>query len=255
MNTGHQIHNDARQVGFPDILPILQAQCAIDPSSHSASHTPCLLPSHCTGLTLTVKTQVIHDHLFLHENGSPVTRNTLTTFLKTCIRFCNLDPACYNTYSFRIGRATQLALDNTPLDTIKSVGWYQSSAYAQYVRPSYILLPNWIRGHVSFCWCPSTRRRTRQLLLVPSPSSGWCSLLGSMSASFGSQGHYVPPTCIDSLLAFSSLVFLHTFMYINLVVLLIHLLTIHFYTTYTHNCKFYPYYNLYSYQNTTCIYI
>ena len=47
----------------------------------------------------------------------------------------------YNTHSFRIRRATQLAQDNHSSETIRSAGRWKSSAYIGYIRSSNINLP------------------------------------------------------------------------------------------------------------------
>ena len=47
----------------------------------------------------------------------------------------------YNTHSFRICRATQLAKDNATEATIKSTGGWKSAAYNKYIRPNYSALP------------------------------------------------------------------------------------------------------------------
>ena len=47
----------------------------------------------------------------------------------------------YNTHSFRIGRATQLAKDNETEATIKSTGGWKSAAYNKYIRPNNSALP------------------------------------------------------------------------------------------------------------------
>lgn len=76
--------------------------------------------------------------LFLLENKRPLTRNYYSTVIKQCISNLNQNPARYNTHSFRIGRATDLALKGVPSSFIKSAGRWNSNAYEKYIRPSKI---------------------------------------------------------------------------------------------------------------------
>ena len=67
--------------------------------------------------------------LFLQQSSIPLTRPHLATFLRSCLIFSNLSTRLYNTHSFRIGRATQMAIDGFNDDTIKSTGRWNSTAY------------------------------------------------------------------------------------------------------------------------------
>ena len=58
--------------------------------------------------------------LFLNEQGSPVNRNSLVNVLRHCLSLCGLPVTRYNTHSFRIGRATQLAIEGYSDDYIPS---------------------------------------------------------------------------------------------------------------------------------------
>ena len=79
--------------------------------------------------------------LFVQLNKTPVTRSTFANFLKVCLHLSGLQSMHYNTHSFRIGRATQLAADNASAETIKAVGRWKSSAYVKYIRPMHTVLP------------------------------------------------------------------------------------------------------------------
>lgn len=80
--------------------------------------------------------------LFIDENRIPIDRQRLSATLKSSIQLIGLNPANYNTHSFRIGRATQLAQDNHTHSTIQATGRWHSSAYLRYIRPQTITLPN-----------------------------------------------------------------------------------------------------------------
>ena len=87
------------------------------------------------------KRKPISGPLFLTKTKQPLTRAKFSTFLKTCIDMAGFDSADYNTHSFRIGRATQLASENATERTIKSTGRWKSSAFQKYIRPTSFSLP------------------------------------------------------------------------------------------------------------------
>ena len=106
---------------------------------------PGLEPQVCPVLALRTYLQCRGNHqgpLFLNENKLPVTRSAFSSHLKSCLRIAGLPPHRYNTHSFRIGRATQLAEDNAPQSVIQSVGRWHSSAYQKYIRPTSSQLPS-----------------------------------------------------------------------------------------------------------------
>ena len=79
--------------------------------------------------------------LFVNQTLIPIDRHLLSSTLKSCIQLAGLNPDSYNTHSFRIGRATQLAQDNHTHATIQTAGRWHSSAYLRYIRPDTITLP------------------------------------------------------------------------------------------------------------------
>lgn len=76
----------------------------------------------------------VNGPLFIHKNRSPVTRSNYSTMIKTVVSKLGLYPKKYNTHSFRIGRATDLAMTGASADTIKQTGRWASSAYLKYIR-------------------------------------------------------------------------------------------------------------------------
>ena len=79
--------------------------------------------------------------LFITKDASPVTMESFSGMLKTCIALLNFPPSHYNTYSFRIGRATQLEMDRCPTRDIQATGRWRSSANLKYIRPTHFTLP------------------------------------------------------------------------------------------------------------------
>ena len=79
---------------------------------------------------------------FVSGKNSPIPRNAFAQLLKRCVTYTGKDPSAYNTHSFRIGRATQLAVEGHSEDTIKKAGRWNSHAFVKYIRPSVIALPS-----------------------------------------------------------------------------------------------------------------
>ena len=79
--------------------------------------------------------------LFVKENKKPVNRNFLVKYLKKWIVKLGLDSNLYNSHSFRIGRATDMARAGVPEQIIKATGRWKSEAYARYIRFDNFTLP------------------------------------------------------------------------------------------------------------------
>ena len=71
--------------------------------------------------------------LFVHFDGSGLTRFQFCSVLQKCLRFCNV-PLHIRTHSFRIGRATDLAKNGVDEETIKQCGRWSSKSYLRYIR-------------------------------------------------------------------------------------------------------------------------
>ena len=81
--------------------------------------------------------------LFTKHNEKPLSRQEFSRFLRDCLELQGDPSASYNTHSFRIGRATQLSMDNATDAVISSTGRWKSAAFKQYIRPAYFTLPKW----------------------------------------------------------------------------------------------------------------
>ena len=79
--------------------------------------------------------------LFIHKNGSPVSRNAVSSLLRKSVQRLDLDPSQFSPHSFRIGRATDLANDGVPEFHIKKTGRWHSDAYLKYLRFDVFHLP------------------------------------------------------------------------------------------------------------------
>ena len=72
--------------------------------------------------------------LFIHSNGSPLSRGQFSAVLSKCIYNCRAYNGLFRSHSFRIGRATQLALMGVSGDVIMKLGRWNSDAYLGYIR-------------------------------------------------------------------------------------------------------------------------
>lgn len=75
-----------------------------------------------------------NSQLFIHYNGSPLTRYQFCSVLKKSLIFCKVNTGCYRSHSFRIGAATESANKGVPNDKIKLWGRWKSNAYTRYIR-------------------------------------------------------------------------------------------------------------------------
>ena len=72
--------------------------------------------------------------LFVHSNGLPLTRYQFSAVLKKATMALSLSAGTFKTHSFRIGRATQLAIEGVSEDKIRVMGRWKSDAYKTYIR-------------------------------------------------------------------------------------------------------------------------
>jgi integrase len=116
---------------------------------HSRGKTPALTieatnSPHCPFVALhnyLQKRPAIPGNLFLHQNGTIVTRQQFANILTSSLTMSGQPAHRFNTHSFRAGRATQLAADNHSDSTIRSAGRWTSTAFQHYVRPTTVVLP------------------------------------------------------------------------------------------------------------------
>ncbi|XP_067324630.1 integrase/recombinase xerD homolog [Anolis sagrei] len=77
--------------------------------------------------------------LFTHRDGSPLTRYQFMAVFRGALQHLGLPWTEFGGHSFRIGAATTAAAGGVPVDIIKSMGRWKSSAYASYIRPGLLL--------------------------------------------------------------------------------------------------------------------
>ena len=71
---------------------------------------------------------------FCHANGTEVTRQQFSKVLSKCISKTTFANGHYRSHSFRIGRATDLAVQGIPNDTIMALGRWNSDCFKRYIR-------------------------------------------------------------------------------------------------------------------------
>ena len=77
---------------------------------------------------LSVRPTHCNSQLFIHYNGSPLTRYQFCCILKKSLKFCNIHTGCYRSHSVYIGAAPESANRNIPSDKIKLWGWWKTEA-------------------------------------------------------------------------------------------------------------------------------
>lgn len=78
----------------------------------------------------TIKSRVA----FVHQNGDPATRQQVTTILHKCLLKLGYNTACFQSHSFRIGRATDLSIGGLAPESIARLGRWSSDSYKRYLR-------------------------------------------------------------------------------------------------------------------------
>ena len=88
----------------------------------------------CTMLNYLQLRPNVKGPLFIHLNGSLVTRYQFAAILAKCIQVCNGSSRNYKSHSFRIGRATQLVASGVSGADVMKLGRWRSDAYLKYIR-------------------------------------------------------------------------------------------------------------------------
>ena len=74
------------------------------------------------------------EQLFVFRDQSPVKPEHFRTFLKELIRFNHMDPSRYRVHELCSGHSTDLLEANVPIDVIKWLGRWKSSAVFRYLK-------------------------------------------------------------------------------------------------------------------------
>ena len=74
------------------------------------------------------------ENLFIFQDKQNVTAPHVRSVLRKCLKNLNLDCNLYDCHSFRIGKATQMRIQNYSISEIKSAGRWRSNAVYKYLR-------------------------------------------------------------------------------------------------------------------------
>lgn len=80
------------------------------------------------------RTQSANGPLFIHENGSPLSKVALVRWLRTTLSSAGMDPTRFSGHSFRIGAASTAAARGIEDSTIQSLGRWKSDSFKRYIR-------------------------------------------------------------------------------------------------------------------------
>ena len=72
--------------------------------------------------------------LFVAENGSPLSRDKLVSWLKSTLAAAGIDASHFSGHSFRIGAASTAAAKGIEDSTIQALGRWQSDSFKRYIR-------------------------------------------------------------------------------------------------------------------------
>ena len=75
---------------------------------------------------------------FKNRDSSPLSRQQLANVLHEILHSLNLKPSDYNTHSFRIGKATDMAKLGYSYAQIAMLGRWKSNAFLKYIKPTII---------------------------------------------------------------------------------------------------------------------
>ena len=79
--------------------------------------------------------------LFLLETGSPLDRATIAKYLSSSLANSGLQSNLFSTHSFRVGRATDLALSGVSESLLRETGRWSSNAFMKYLRFNVFTVP------------------------------------------------------------------------------------------------------------------
>jgi hypothetical protein len=75
---------------------------------------------------------------FINKDKSPVTRQQIADTLQTLLKPISSTPKHFNTHSFRIGKATDMANKGYSYAQIAMLGRWRSNAFLKYIKPTII---------------------------------------------------------------------------------------------------------------------
>ncbi len=138
----HVIHiSDIKRVRKQDSvdLHLMIRSSKTDQHSHSTTLIICsqtdnsICPVHLLKGYLEVRQHALDSNLYLHFDGSDLTRYQFSIVLQRALSFCEVK-GHFRPHSFRIGAATEAKRFGIHDDVIKKWGRWTSDAYTKYIR-------------------------------------------------------------------------------------------------------------------------
>jgi site-specific recombinase XerD len=75
---------------------------------------------------------------FINKDKTPVTRQQIADTLQKLMKTISHTPKHFNTHSFRIGKATDMANKGYSYAQISMLGRWRSNAFLKYIKPTII---------------------------------------------------------------------------------------------------------------------
>ena len=113
---------------------------------HSTSEpTPLVIyPSETNGCPVKAYKEFCHvrckhtDLAYVNKDNTPLSRQQLARTLHGLLEKTKMKPSHYNTHSFRIGKATDMANNGYTHAQIAMLGRWKSNAFLKYIKPTII---------------------------------------------------------------------------------------------------------------------
>ncbi|XP_069103089.1 integrase/recombinase xerD homolog [Argopecten irradians] len=141
--------NDTRPLGISDVtivnspsrhLKVCIRESKTDQRGHSALlninsyPNSDICPVSLLNKYLLIRPNTVNQQLFIHRNGSSITRYQVAVVLKKSLTFSRIPVSHYKTHSFRIGAATEAATRGISEQKIQAWGRWKSRVYSKYIR-------------------------------------------------------------------------------------------------------------------------
>jgi site-specific recombinase XerD len=124
---------DAIKICFPSYKHSEGRLCPI--LIHSSDKQTCAVRAYKSFVRMY---HVADGPAFHCANNATLTRQVLANSIHTLLKAINLNPRHYNTHSFRIGKATDMAKQGFSYSQIAMLGRWKSNAFLKYIKPTVV---------------------------------------------------------------------------------------------------------------------
>ena len=143
---GHALHVHNIHLSADKAITINMPSSKTDQRKHGTrlNIQPCADKDICPGTAVASFLQLFRPNvgglLFVHADGSPLTRFQLAAVLKKSLKLSGFQAGRYSTHSLRIGACTTVSNRGASEHDIKSFGRWASHRFKSYIRiPSHLL--------------------------------------------------------------------------------------------------------------------